>query len=51
MLEVPLHVFAPLSPFFKNVKCVGEIETLVEQQPQEGVLVCDHAGLVGSLSL
>jgi len=25
---------------------VGETETLVEQQPPQGVLVCDHAGLV-----
>jgi len=34
------------SPFFKNVQCVKETEILVEQQPPQGVLVCDHAGLV-----
>ena len=26
--------------------CVRETEILVEQQPPQGVLVCDHAGLV-----
>ena len=41
-----MRVFAPPSPFFKNVHCVGENEILVEQQPPQGVLVCDHAGLV-----
>ena len=37
---------APPSPFFKNVKCVRETEIRVEQQPPQGVYVCDHAGLV-----
>ena len=40
-----MGVFAPPSPFFKNVVCVRETEILVEQPPQE-VFVCDHAGLV-----
>ena len=39
-------MFAPPSPFFKNVKCVRETEILVEQQPPQGVLSCDDAGLV-----
>ena len=39
-------VFAPPSPFFKNVLCVRETEILVEQQPPQGVFVCDHVGLV-----
>ena len=39
-------MFAPPSPFFKNVQCVRETEILVEQQPPQGVLVCDYAGLV-----
>jgi len=39
-------VFAPPSPFFKNVKCVRETEIPVEQQPPQGVFVCDHAGRV-----
>ena len=30
----------------KEVKEVFETEILVEQQPPQGVLVCDHAGLV-----
>jgi len=30
----------------KNVYCVRETEILVEQQPPQGVFVCDHAGLV-----
>ena len=30
----------------KNVWCVRETEILVEQQPPQGVLVCDHAGRV-----
>ena len=30
----------------KTVYCVGETGILVEQQPPQGVLVCDHAGLV-----
>ena len=34
------------SPFFKHVQCVRETEILVEQQPPQGVLVWDHAGLV-----
>jgi len=29
-----------------NVQCVRETEILVEQQPPQGVLVCDHAGRV-----
>ena len=29
----------------RNVWCVRETEILVEQQPPQGVLVCDHAGL------
>ena len=37
--------FAPPSPFFKNVLCVRETEILAEQQPPQGVSVCDHAGL------
>ena len=41
-----MGVFAPPSPYFKNVSCVREIEILVEQQPPQGVLECDHAGLV-----
>ena len=40
-----MGVFAPPSPFFKNVECVRETEILVEQQSRQGVLVCDHAGL------
>jgi len=28
------------------VQCVRETEILVEQQPPQGVFVCDHAGLV-----
>ena len=28
------------------MKCVRETEILVEQQPPQGVFVCDHAGLV-----
>ena len=39
-------VFAPPSPFFKIVKCVREAEVLVQQQPTQGVLACDHAGPV-----
>ena len=39
-----MGVFAPPSPFFKNVECVGETEILVEQQPPQGILVCVHAG-------
>jgi len=31
---------------FTNVQCVRKPEILVEQQPPQGVLVCDHAGLV-----
>ena len=45
-LSPEMGVFAPPSHFFENVKCVGETEMLVEQQPPQGVLVCDHAGLV-----
>jgi len=33
------------SAFFKNVYCVREPEILVEQQPPQGVFVCDRAGL------
>ena len=32
-----------------NVQCVRETETLVEQQPPQGVFVCDHAGLATNL--
>jgi len=39
-------VFAPPSPFFKNVECVRETEIQLEQQPPQGVFVCEHAGLV-----
>jgi len=35
-----------LPPFFKNVECVRETEILVEQQPPQGVFICDHAGRV-----
>ena len=28
------------------MQCVRETEILVKQQPPQGVLVCDHAGLV-----
>ena len=41
-----MGVFAPPSPLCKNVSCVRETEILVEQQPPQGVFVCDHAGLV-----
>jgi len=41
----PTDTLSP-TPFFKNVKCVRETEILVEQQPPQGVVVCDHAGLV-----
>jgi len=37
---------AVTSPFLQNVKCVRETEILVEPQPLQGVLVCDHADLV-----
>ena len=30
----------------QQVKCVRETEILVEQQPPQGVFVCDHAGHV-----
>ena len=39
-------MFAPPSPFFENVYCGRESEILEEEQPPQGVLVCDHAGLV-----
>ena len=40
-------LFKPLtSSHLKNVYCVRETEILVEQQPQQGLIVCDHAGLV-----
>ena len=45
-LSPEMGVFAPPSPFFKNVSCVREIEFLVEHQPPQGVFVCDHAGFV-----
>ena len=45
-LSPEMGVFTPPSPFFKNVECVRETELLVEQQPPQGVFVCDHAGLV-----
>ena len=41
-----MGVFAPPSHFFKNVSFVRETEILLEQQTPQGVLVCDHAGLV-----
>ena len=31
---------------YVHVECVRETEILVEQQPLQGVFVCDHAGLV-----
>jgi hypothetical protein len=31
---------------FSTARCVRETEILVEQQPPQGFLVCDHAGLV-----
>ena len=40
-----MGVFALPSPFFRNVQCVRETEVPVEQQPPQGVLVYDHAGL------
>jgi len=45
-LSPEMGVFSPPYPFFKNVKGVRKTEILVEQQPPQGVLVCDHAGLV-----
>ena len=45
-LSPEIGVFAPPSPFFKSMKCESETEILAEQQPPQGVLVCDHAGLV-----
>ena len=41
-----MGVFAPPSPFFKKVYCVRETEILLEHLPPQGMLVCDHAGLV-----
>ena len=41
-----MGVFAPPSPFFKNVLCVRKFEILIEQQPTQEVFVCDHAGPV-----
>ena len=41
-----MGVFAPPSPLSKNVLGERETDILVEQQPPQGVLVCDHAGLV-----
>ena len=35
---------------FKKVYCVRETEILEEQQPPQGVFICDHAGLVISES-
>ena len=35
-LTRPPSVFAPPSPFSKNVQCVRETEILVEQQPPQG---------------
>ena len=45
-LSPEMGVFAPPSPFCKNVKCQRETEILVEQQPPEGAFVYDHAGRV-----
>jgi len=41
-----MGVFAPPSSFFKKVECVRETDILLDQQPLQGVFVCDHAGLV-----
>ena len=38
-------VFAPPSPFFKNVSCLRATKILAEQPPQ-GVFIRDDAGLV-----
>ena len=46
LTDTETGVFAPPSPYLKNVQCVRENEILVEQQPPRGVLVCDHAGFV-----
>ena len=46
LFDVQMGVFALPSPFCNSVKCVRETEILEEQQPPQGVLVCDHAGLV-----
>ena len=35
-----------LLAFPLDAECVGKPEILVEQQPLQGVLVCDHAGLI-----
>ena len=40
-----VYSYLRLSPFIKNVKCVKEIEILVEQQSPQGFFVRDHAGL------
>jgi len=45
-LSPEMGVFKPVSPFLKNVKCARETKILVEQQPPQGVFVCDHASLV-----
>ena len=45
-LSPEMGVFTPPSPFFKNVQCVIETDILLEQQLPQGVLGCDHAGLV-----
>ena len=39
-------VIATPSPFLKHVQCERDTEILLEQQPPQGVLVCDHAGRV-----
>ena len=45
-LQALTVVFTPLSNFLKNVKCVEKNEILVEQQPPQGDVACDHAGRV-----
>ena len=44
----PIPALHLRSPFFQNVKCERETEIVVEQQPPQGVLVCDHAGRVAN---
>jgi len=39
-----VHAMAAELHSCKNVWCVRETEILVEQQPPQGVFVCDHAG-------
>jgi len=47
MVELILvKVIVKLESFFQNGQCVRETVILVEQQPPQGLFVCDHAGLV-----